>query len=149
MPYLLRLCSPLQGLASRNIKLHKGATMKKKRIIFAGIAVLLVVVVFALIASVPKWSEKSFEAVVQETVTMPDGETRLIVERTTEIYGNPLNSLHIGEETKLLDTNGNKISIEDLQPGIKIKVTLKDAFTEEIPFYYPTVYEIEILENAL
>lgn len=123
--------------------------MKKKKIYFVGIVILLVVAVIALLTSIPKWSEKSFEAVVQETVTMPDGETRLIVERTTEIYGNPLNSLHIGEETKLLDTNGNKISIEDLQPGIKIKVTLKDAFTEEIPFYYPTVYEIEILENAL
>ena len=123
--------------------------MKKKKIYFVGIVILLVVAVIALLTSIPKWSEKSFEAVVQETVTMPDGETRLIVERTTEIYGNPLNSLHIGEETKLLDTNGNKISIEDLQPGIKIKVTLKDTFTEEIPFYYPTVYEIEILENAL
>ena len=30
----------------------------------------------------------------------------------------------------------------------KVKVTLKDAFTEETPFYYPTVYEIEVLENA-
>ena len=121
----------------------------KKKIIFVGIAVLLVVAVIVLLTSIPKWSEKSFEAVVQETATMPDRETRLIVERTTEIYGNPLNSLHIGEETKLLDMNGNKISLEDLQPGIKVKVTLKDAFTEEIPFYYPTVYEIEILENAL
>lgn len=118
----------------------------KKKIYFVGIAVLLVVAVVALLTSIPKWSEKSFEAVVQETVTMPDGETRLIVERTTEIYGNPLNSLHIGEETKLLDTNGNQISIEDLQPGIKVKVTLKDAFTEETPFYYPTVYEIVIIE---
>ena len=119
----------------------------KKKIYFVGIAVLLVVAVVALLTSIPKWSEKSFEAVVQETVTMPDGETRLIVERTTEIYGNPLNSLHIGEETKLLDTDGNTISVEDLQPGVKVKVTLKDAFTEEIPFYYPTVYEIEVLEN--
>ena len=123
--------------------------MKKKKIIFVGIAVLLVVAVIALLASIPKWSEKSFEAVVQETVTMPDGETRLIVERTTEIHGNPLNSLHIGEETTLLDMNGNKISVEDVQPGIKVKVTLKDAFTEETPFYYPTVYEVKIIGNAL
>lgn len=112
------------------------------------LVVLLVVAVIALLANIPKWSEKSFEAVVQETVTMQDGEIRLIVERTTEIYGNPLNSLHIGEETKLLDMDGNKISIEDLQPGIKVKVTLKDAFTEEIPFYYPTVYEVKIIRSA-
>lgn len=119
----------------------------KKKIYFVGIGVLLVVAVIVLLTSIPKWSEKSFEAIVQETVTMPDGETRLIVERTTEIYGNPLNSLHIGEKTKLFDTDGNIISVEDLQPGIKVKVTLKDAFTEETPFYYPTVYEIEVLEN--
>lgn len=119
--------------------------MKKKKIIFVGIGVLLVVAVAALLTNIPKWSEKSFEAVVQETVTMSDGETRLIVERTMEIYGNPLNSLHIGEETKLLDTDGNKISLEDLQPGIKVKVTLKDAFTEETPFYYSKVYEIAII----
>lgn len=120
--------------------------MKKKKIYFVGIGVLLVVAVVSLLTSITKWSEKSFEAVVQETATMPDGETRLIVERTTEIYGNPLNSLHIGEETKLLDTEGNTISVEDLQPGVKVKVTLKDAFTEETPFYYPTVYEIAIIE---
>ena len=123
--------------------------MKKNKIIFVGIGILLVAAIVALVTSIPKWSEKSFEAVVQETVTTQDGETRLIVERTTEIYGNPLNSLHIGEETKLLDTDGKTISIEDLQPGTKVKVTLKDAFTEETPFYYPTVYEIEVIENAL
>jgi len=88
---------------------------------------------------------RPYEAVVQETVTMSDGEIRLIVERTTEIYGNPLNSLHIGEETELLDIDGNKISVEDLQPGIKVKVTLKDSFTEETPFYYPIVYEIKTI----
>ena len=122
--------------------------MKKKKLIFVGIAVLLVVAVIALLTSIPKWSEKNFEAVVKETVTMPDGETRLIVKRTTEIYADPLNSLHISEETKLVGTDGNTISVEDLQPGIKIKVTLKDAFTEETPFYYPTVYEIRVIENA-
>ena len=122
--------------------------MKKNKLIFVGIGILLVAAIVALFAGIPKWSEKSFEAVVQETVTTQDGEIRLIVERTTEIYGNPLNSLHIGEETKLLDTDGKTISVEDLQPGIKVKVTLKDAFTEETPFYYPTVYEIEVLENA-
>ncbi len=119
--------------------------MKKNKIIFAGIGILLVAAVIFLFTSVPKWSEKSFEAVVQETVTTPDGEIRLIVERTTEIYGNPLNSLHIGEETKLLDIDGKALSIEDLQPGMKVKVTLKDSFTEEMPIYYPIVYEIKAL----
>ena len=112
------------------------------------LVVLLVVAVIALLANIPKWSEKSFEAVVQETVTMQDGEIRLIVERTTEIYGNPLNSLRIGEETKLLDMDGKARSVEDLQPGTKVKVTLKDAFTEETPFYYPTVYEVKIIRSA-
>lgn len=122
--------------------------MNKNKIIFVGIGILLVAAIVALVTSIPKWSEKSFEAVVQKTVTTQDGENRLIVERTTEIYGNPLNSLHIGEETELLDTDGKTISIEDLQPGTKVKVTLKDAFTEETPFYYPTVYEIKVIENA-
>ena len=122
--------------------------MKKKKSIFVGIGVLLVVAVFTLLTSTPKWSEKSFEAIVQDTVTMPDGENRLIVERTTEIYGNPLNSLHIGEETKLLDMDGKTLSVEDLQSGTKVKITLKDAFTEETPFYYPTVYKIKIIESA-
>lgn len=122
--------------------------MKKKKIYFVGIGVLLVVAVVSLLTSITKWSEKSFEAVVQETATMPDGETRLIVERTTEIYGNPLNSLHIGEETKLLDTDGNAISVEDLQPGATVKVSLKDAFTEETPFYYPMVYEVKLIGSA-
>ncbi len=122
--------------------------MKKNKIIFAGIGILLVAAVIVLFTSVPKWSEKSFEAVVQETVTTPDGEIRLIVERTTEIYGNPLNSLHIGEETKLLDIDGKALSIEDLQPGMKVKVTLKDSFTEETPIYYPIVYEIKALNDV-
>ncbi len=122
--------------------------MKKNKIIFVGIGILLVATVIFLFTSVPKWSEKSFEAVVQETVTTPDGETRLIVERTTEIYGNPLNSLHIGEETKLLDIDGKALSIEDLQPGMKVKVTLKDSFTEETPIYYPIVYEIKALNDV-
>ncbi len=122
--------------------------MKKNKIIFVGIGILLVAAVIVLFTSVPKWSETSFEAVVQETVTTPDGEIRLIVERTTEIYGNPLNSLYIGEETKLLDIDGKALSIEDLQPGMKVKVTLKDSFTEEPPIYYPIVYEIKALNDV-
>lgn len=120
--------------------------MQKKKIIIVGIVVLLIAAAAALFSNIPKWSEKSFEAVVQETVTMPDGETRLIVERTTEIYGDPLNSLGIGEETMLVGVGGNTIRVEDIQPGYKVEVTLKDAFTEEIPFYYPTVYKVEIME---
>lgn len=121
----------------------------RKKMIAVGAGALLLVAVISLFVSIPNWSVKSFEAVVRETVIMPDNETRLIVERITEIYGNPLNSLHIGEQTKLLDMDGKTISVEDLQPGIVIKVTLKDAFTEETPFYYPTIYKIEMLENAL
>lgn len=123
--------------------------MKKKKtmIILAAIAAVVIVAV-VVISQSSNWSTLSYEAVVQETATMSDGETRLIVERTTEIYGDLLNSLHIGEETELLDMDGNKISIEDLQPGIKVKVTLKDAFTEETPFYYPTVYEIKVIEDV-
>ncbi len=119
--------------------------MKKKKVIFVGIIALLIAVA-AIFLGVPKWSEKGFEAVVQETVTMPDGEIRLIVERTTEIYGNPVNSLHIGEETKLVGADGKTISVEDIQPGYTVEVTLKDAFTEETPFYYPVVYKIEIIK---
>ena len=123
--------------------------MKKKKtmIILAAIAAVAIVVVVVILQP-SNWSTLSYEAVVQETVIMPDGETRLIVERTTEIYGNSLNSLHIGEETKLLDESGKELSIEDLQTETKVKVTLKDSFTEETPFYYPTVYEIKIIENA-
>lgn len=117
---------------------------KKKPIIFAALVVAAIVVIAVILQS-SNWSNLSYEAVVQETVTMSNGEIRLIVERTTEIYGNPLNSLHIGEETELLDIDGNKISVEDLQPGIKVKVTLKDSFTEETPFYYPIVYEIKTI----
>ncbi|MCM1270266.1 MAG: hypothetical protein NC247_06535 [Ruminococcus flavefaciens] len=123
--------------------------MKKKKIVIVGIGILLfVIALIVLLASNSKWSETRFEAVVQETVTMPDGEIRLIVKRTTEIYGDPLNSLHIGEETKLLDTDGKTITVESLKSGIKVKVTLKNAFTEETPFYYPTAYEVKIIENA-
>lgn len=120
----------------------------KKKIFAVGAGALLLAAVIALFVSIPSWSVKSFEAVVRESVIMPDSETRLIVERITEIYGNPLNSLHIGEQTKLLDMDSKTISIEDLKPGITVKVTLKDAFTEETPFYYPTVYEIEMLKSA-
>ena len=107
-------------------------------------AVLAVIVAVIVITQPFKWSEKSFEAVVQETVTQSDGEIRLIVERTTEIYGDPMNSLGISEETKLVDANGEEIAIGDFQQGDTVSVTLKDSFTEETPFYYPVVYEIKL-----
>lgn len=116
--------------------------MKNKKYII--IAVLAVIVIAAVIAQPFKWSEKSFEAVVQETVTQSDGEIRLIVERTTEIYGDPMNSLGISEKTKLVDANGKEIAIGDFQQGDTVSVTLKDSFTEETPFYYPVVYEIKL-----
>lgn len=117
--------------------------MKKKKPII--IIAAIIAVAFAAVVVVTQssnWSNLSYEAIVQEMVTMPDGEIRLIVERTTEIHASALNALHIGKETALLDTDGKTISVEDLRPGIKVKVTLKDAFVEEPPFYYPTVYEI-------
>ncbi len=60
--------------------------MKKKKLIIVGIMAALVIVIGAVAMNQsPRWSEKSFEAIVQETVMQPDGEIRLIVERTTEI----------------------------------------------------------------
>lgn len=114
-----------------------------KYLIIAAVAVIIIAAV--IVTTQPlKWSEKSFEAVVQETVTQSDGETRLIVERTTEIYGDPMNSLEISEETKLVNANGEEIAIGDFKQGDTVSVTLKDSFTEETPFYYPVVYEIKL-----
>lgn len=121
--------------------------MKKKRLMIVGIMAALVIIIGAMaINQSPRWSERSFEAIVQETVMQPDGEIRLIVERTTQIYGNPVNSLGISEDTKLLGKNGKELSINDFQQGNAVTVTLKDAFTEETPYYYPTVYEIKIID---
>lgn len=122
--------------------------MNRKRLIIIGtvLAVIAIVVVLAITQS-PKWSQLSFEAVVQETVTQPDGEVRLIVERTTEIYSSPMNSLGISESTEIVDADGNPIMLEKIQPGDIVKVILKNAFNEEKPFYYPTVYEIQLISN--
>ena len=119
--------------------------MKNKKYIIIAVLAVIVIAAVIVMAQPFKWSEKSFEAVVQEIVTQPDGKTRLIVERTTEIYGDPMNSLGIGEETKLVNTNGEEIAIGDFQQGDTVSVTLKDSFTEETPFYYPTVYEIKLI----
>ena len=75
----------------------------------------------------------------------PDGEIWLVIERTTEVYGSPVNSLGISEDTKLLGKDGEELSIDDFQQGNVVTVKLKDAFTEETPYYYPTVYEIKMM----
>ncbi len=69
-----------------------------------------------------------------------------MIERITEVYGSPVNSLGISEDTKLLGKDGEELSIHDFQQGNAVTVKLKDAFTEEKPYYYPTVYEIKIME---
>ncbi len=123
--------------------------MKNKKV-FIAFAVVIVIIIGAisLFTQSPKWSQKSFEAVVQETVIQSNGETRLIVERTTEIYGDPINSLGISKDTKLLDIDGKNISSKDIPSGSSVKVTVKDAFTEETPFYYPVVYEIKVISSS-
>lgn len=118
--------------------------MKSKKYITIIVTVAAIIIAIIMITQPFNWSKKSFEAVVRETVTQSDGEIRLIVERTTEIYSTPINSLGISGETKLLATNGTEITIDDIQQGDTISVTLKDSFTEETPIYYPTVYEIKL-----
>lgn len=121
---------------------------KKKFVIIGAIAVLIIVIVGVVaVSQSSKMSEKSFDAVVQEVVTRPEGEVRLIVERTTEIYSDPVNSLGISKDTKLLDSDGNEISVNDFKQGSEVTVKLKDAFIEETLFYYPTVYEIKLISN--
>ena len=120
--------------------------MKSKKYITIAVAVVAIIIAAIMIIQPYNWSKKSFEAIVQETVTQADGEIRLIVERTTEIYSSPMNSLGISEDTKLLNANGAEISINDIQQGDTISVTLKDSFTEETPIYYPIVYEIKLTD---
>lgn len=120
--------------------------MKSKKYITIAVAVVAIIIAAIMIIQPYNWSKKSFEAIVQETVTQADGEIRLIVERTTEIYSSPMNSLGISEDTKLLNANGAEISINDIQQGDTISVTLKDSFTEETPIYYPSVYEIKLTD---
>ena len=121
--------------------------MRRKKRIVIGIMIILaaIVVGVTVVSQSPRWSEKSFKAIVQETVTQPDGEIRLVIERTTEVYGSPVNSLGISEDTKLLGKDGEELSIDDFQQGNVVTVKLKDAFTEETPYYYPTVYEIKMM----
>ena len=121
--------------------------MRRKKRIVIGIMIILaaIVVGVTVVSQFPRWSEKSFEAIVKETVIQPDGEIRLVIERTTEVYGSPVNSLGISEDTKLLGKDGEELSIDDFQQGNVVTVKLKDAFTEETPYYYPTVYEIKMM----
>ena len=123
--------------------------MKKKKFMIIGVIVVLIIAIVGItaVSQSSKMSEKSFDAVVQEVVTQPDGEVRLIVERTTEIYGDPVNSLGISKDTKLLDANHNEITIDTFKEDSKVTIKLKDAFIEETPFYYPTVYEITLISN--
>lgn len=109
--------------------------MKKKKLIIIGVVLFVTIIVAVItINQVSKWSEMSFEAIVQETVTQSDGEIRLIVERTTEIYGSPFNSLLISDSTKLVDEEDNIISITDFSRGDTVMVVLKDSFDEELIF---------------
>ena len=94
--------------------------MKKKKIMIIGVIAALIIAIVGItaVSQSSKMSERSFDAVVQEIVTQPDGEVRLIVERTTEIYGDPVNSLGISEDTKLLDADGKEISVNDFKQGV-------------------------------
>lgn len=120
--------------------------MKRKRfglmLAILTAAVIGAILVFSRFAD---GSKLSCEAVVQETITMPGGETRLLVERTTKLYGSPYHALGIGKETRLLNAEGKTISVRDLKSGMHVQVSMKDTFIEETPYYYPIVYEIRIL----
>lgn len=52
--------------------------MRRKKRMVIGIMIILAVIVVGVtvVSQSPRWSEKSFEAIVQETVTQPDGEIR-------------------------------------------------------------------------
>ncbi len=78
---------------------------KKGMVIVIMIILAAVVVGVTVVSQSPRWSEKSFEAIVQEAVIQPDGATRLMIERTTEVYGSPVNSLGISEDTFVNDKN--------------------------------------------
>ena len=117
----------------------------KKKLTIAGVILLVIAVGIAAITLPPTWSKRSFEGIVQETAIQPDGEVRLIVRRTTEVYADPMNSLGISGDTALVGIDGKTISIEDIQPGYTVVVSLKYSFVEEPPFYYPTVYEIKVV----
>lgn len=125
--------------------------MRKQRLMILGGVILILAMLVITVIQMPKWadqwSRKSYEAIIQGIVVQPDGEVRLIVERVTEIYSDPLNALRISEHTVFVDREGKSASVEQLQPGDRVEVTLKDSFIEETPYYYPTVYKISILQT--
>lgn len=104
-------------------------TKRKKLLIIVSVLVVIAITVVVAITQSTKWSHLSFEAVIQETAIQPDGEVRLIVKRTTEVYSDPLGSLQIDENTALIGNDGEAIPID------------------ELPFYYLTVYEIKLLHT--
>lgn len=120
--------------------------MKKKMFIIVAVVIAVIVCGVGLKKKSKEWSSIEFKAVVKENVTQSDGEVRLIVDRTTQIYGSPTNALGISKETKLLDADGKEISINSLKKDTPVKVSLMDSSIEEDIFYYPTVYEIRIVE---
>ncbi len=127
---------------------RKKNKLKRKNAIIVSIIIIAVAAAIGVVlAQSSQWSRISFEAVVKEIVTQPDGEVRLLVERRTNVYGSPLNSLGISRDTKLLNAEGRSISPKDIRPGSFVKITAKDAFTEETPVYYPVVYEIRVTSS--
>lgn len=84
---------------------------------------------------------------MQDIVVQPDGERRVIVERTTNLHGSPMNALGISDTTKLLDQDGSEAELDSLTPGSSVRVSVEDSFVEETPFYYPSVYEIQLIRK--
>ena len=56
----------------------------KKKLIFVGIGVVLVAALVVFFTSIPKWSENSFEAVVQETCLLYTSYSVKFTARSTE-----------------------------------------------------------------
>lgn len=122
--------------------------MRKKVVIAIVIIAVLLVGVGALFAvtELPNMmSTRSFEAVVQESAAQQGAIFSLTVQKTTEVYGDPICALHIGDETKLIGADGESISVTDIPPGATVKATLRDSFVEGDPIYYPDVFEIKVL----
>lgn len=119
----------------------------KKWFVLLGIVASVSIIVVAVTIASGTWSNISFEAVVQERATEQDGIMNLIVEIATEGFIDPLCSLHISENTKILDESGNRILVRDIQVGYTVKVKLKNSSIEGNPTYYPTVFEVKVLRR--
>lgn len=79
---------------------------------------------------------------------LKDGRDLELTAREFEILQYLANSLGISKDTKLLDADGKNISAKDIPSGSSVKVTVKDAFNEGTPFYYPVVYEIRLIDSG-